>query len=109
MTHAERGTPGSSHHHIVPFETLIRVFVTLLALTFLTVLAAQFDFGFMNTVVAVGIATVKAALVASIFMGLKYDSHLNRVVFAAGFFFLMVLYFFSKLDVLTRVFQTSTL
>ena len=96
-------------HHIVPASTFYKVFAALIALTFLTVLASRFDFGFLNTVVAFGIATIKAGLVLSIFMHLTYDDMMNRVIIACSFFFLLVLYLFAELDELTRIFQRSTL
>jgi cytochrome c oxidase subunit 4 len=63
----------------------------------------------MNVVIALAIATVKAVLVVGIFMGLKYDSKLNLVIFVSSFFFLMVLFFFSYVDIITRIFQHSAL
>jgi caa(3)-type oxidase subunit IV len=43
------------------------------------------------------------------FMGLKFDSILNRMIFAMGFFLLAVFYLFTALDVLTRIKEVSTL
>lgn len=103
---------GSGHHsghHIIAFDTLVKVFFGLVGLTVVTVLAAQINFGFLNAVVAIGIATLKAYLVCAFFMGLKYDHKLNVVIFLAGFFFLLVMYFFSKIDYLTRLPQGSVL
>ena len=100
---------GHGSHHIVPFATYIKVFSTLIFLTFITVLASRFDFGTFNSIVAFGIATVKACCVAMIFMHLKYDDRMNRIIIVSAFFFLIVLWFFSILDEMTRVVQHSTL
>ena len=100
---------GSGSHHIVPLATYLKVFATLIFLTFITVLASRFDFGTFNSIVAFAIATVKAVLVASIFMHLKYDDKMNRIIIFSAFFFLLVLWFFSILDEMTRVVQHSTL
>ena len=81
----------------------------MIFLTFVTVLAAQFDFGEWNAVVAFAIATVKAILVLAIFMHLKYDNMMNRVIILSGVFFLLVMFFFCFLDEVTRIIQTSTL
>ena len=112
VTHDKTGE-GSNHghgsHHIVPFSMYIKVFSTLIFLTFLTVAASRVDFGTMNSIVAFAIATIKALLVASIFMHLKYDDKMNRIIIASAFFFLLVLWFFSILDEMTRVVQHSTL
>ncbi len=53
------------------------VWVALLVLTGTTVAVSYLNLGMMNVVVALFIASVKAALVALFFMHLKYE---NRVV-----------------------------
>lgn len=105
--HQNHGT--HSPHHILPLATYFKVFGALICLTVITVAAAQIDFGSFNAIVAFAIATVKAYLVAAIFMHLKYDDKMNRIILAAAVFFLLVLWFFSILDELTRVVQNSTL
>ncbi len=55
------------------------VWIALLALTATTVAVSYVNLGMMNVVVALLIASVKAALVALFFMHLKYE---NRVVWA---------------------------
>ena len=99
----------SVHNHIVPLKVYIRVIGALLVLTVLTVAVAQVDFGFLNVVMAMGIATVKAGLVLLFFMHLKYDNLLFPVIFLISVFFLLVLFLFCELDVLTRVPETSVL
>lgn len=59
--------------HIVPFDVYLKVLATLLVLTIVTVFVAQFDFGSLNVVVALTIASVKALLVAMFFMHLKFE------------------------------------
>lgn len=98
-----------SAHHVIPFETYIKVFTALIVLTVVTVLAAQVDFGALNAIVAFGIASVKAALVLGYFMHLKYDDKMNRVIIGSSVFFLVVLWFFCILDEVTRIVQQSTL
>ena len=85
---------GERHgeHHIVPFGDYIKVFSALIFLTVVTVAAARVDFGHLNTVIAFGIATVKAVLVMAIFMHLKYDDRLNTVIIGSSFFFLLLLW-----------------
>ncbi len=53
------------------------IWVALLVLTGTTVAVSYINLGMMNVVVALVIASVKAALVALFFMHLKYE---NRVV-----------------------------
>lgn len=104
----EHDTQG---HHVTAFSTYLKVALSLFALTFLTVIAHHFNeiLGVLAGPVAFLIATIKATLVILWFMHLKDDSNTNRVIFGAGFFFLMVLIFFSGLDIVTRVIEHSTL
>jgi cytochrome c oxidase subunit 4 len=95
-----------SRHHIVPFESYIKVFGALIVLTVVTVAVSRIDLGVWNTVVAMLIATIKASLVLAIFMHLKYDDRLNRVIFGTGIFFLTVLLVTCFTDIFTRFNQT---
>lgn len=96
-------------HHILPFKLYLNIFVSLLVLTVITVWVAQFDFGSLNTFIAMAVATVKASLVGMYFMHLKYDDKANTVCLLAGVFFLIVMFAFIAVDVYTRVPQGSTL
>ena len=96
-------------NHIIPFSVYTKVLLTLLALTVLTVVVAQWDFGFLNTLIAMGIATMKAVLVLLFFMHLKYDDKLFPVIFLTGVFFLVIIFLFCEFDLITRVPETSVL
>ncbi len=96
-------------HHVIPFQVLARVAVGLLALTALTVGTSRLHLGIFAAPVAFAIAIAKALLVMGFFMGLKYDVKSNRMIFAAGFFFLLLLFFICALDIYTRVHQVPTL
>lgn len=98
-----------SKDHIVPFKTYFLVLISLLALTVITVGAAQIDFGALNAFFAMLIATIKAGLVLLYFMHLKYDDKIYGIIFGSAVFFVAVLFLFSKLDILTRFTQNSTL
>ena len=98
-----------SKNHIVPFKIYFNVLMSLLILTVLTVVVAQIDFGIFNVFLAFLIATVKAGLVLLYFMHLKYDDKIYWVVFGSAVFFVIVLFGFSKLDLMTRLFQGSVL
>lgn len=104
----------SSHtHHITPFSVYVKVFSALMVLTVLTVGVSShvtgFHLGSLNAAIAMAIATLKAVLVMAFFMHLKYEGVLNRVIFGSAFFFLIVLYFFSVVDIFTRVVHKSPL
>lgn len=93
---------ASDGKHIA-LKTYFQVISILLVLTVITVAASRVDFGAMNTVIAMAIASVKAGFVLAIFMHLKYDDRLYTVAFGTAIFFLIVLYFFSWVDIYTRV------
>lgn len=77
---------------------LLGTFATLICLTFITVAVARTDLGKLNIVIAMAIASVKAALVASIFMHLKYEKKINAVVLVTALIFALVLAGFVLFD-----------
>jgi cytochrome c oxidase subunit 4 len=74
--------------HVVEVRTLLAVFAALIVLTAITVAVSYFNFGAVNLLVALGIATIKASLVALWFMHLRYESGLNAFIFLVGIAFL---------------------
>ena len=94
---------GGDEHHIIPLKTYYMVFAALIVLTVITVAAARIDFGAMNTIIALAIASVKAGLVLAYFMHLKYDDKIYLAGFFIAIFFVVLLYLFSILDILTRI------
>ncbi|EMY77010.1 caa(3)-type oxidase, subunit IV [Leptospira weilii serovar Ranarum str. ICFT] len=97
--HAEE-SHGS--HHVISVKTYSLIFATLIFFTLITVWVAGIDFGAMNVIIAMAVATAKASLVLGYFMHLKYDSIMNRVIFGSGFLFLLLLFGFSAADIFTR-------
>jgi cytochrome c oxidase subunit IV len=80
------------------------VFFALLLGTGLTVFAATLDLGPFNAPVALGIATVKATLVALFFMHVWHASEkLTKLVVIAAIFFLMLLLGLTMSDYATRL------
>lgn len=100
---------GSHEPHIIPLKTYWTIFAALIGLTIVTVLAARVDFGALNTIIAFGIASVKASLVLGYFMHLKYDNLMNRVIIGSSVLFLLLLWGFCILDIMTRIEQKSVL
>jgi cytochrome c oxidase subunit 4 len=89
--HATHGhDDGAVHAHISNFAFLCAIFATLVVLTIITVAASYVDFGSGNTVIALIIATIKAGLVATFFMHLRYDKLFNTLAFLSAFLFLAV-------------------
>ena len=80
------------------------VFFALLVGTGLTVYAATLDLGRYNAVVALGIASIKATLVALFFMHVWHASEkLTKLVVIAALFFLLLLLGLTMSDYATRM------
>ena len=88
--------------HIVPRTTYFAVFGALLVGTAITVVAANFDFGRMNDVVAMTIAVTKMMLVLLFFMHVRYSSRLIWVIVASMFFWLLILLLLTMTDYSSR-------
>ncbi len=88
------------NHHIVPLSYYYFTLGGLLVLTAITVGVSYFNFGSMaaNLAVAMAIASAKASLVLFFFMGLRWDSALNRGTMVATIAFLAVFFFFVGAD-----------
>jgi cytochrome c oxidase subunit 4 len=87
-----------------PLKMYFAVFFALLVGTGLTVYAAKLDLGRFNAVVALGIATIKATLVALFFMHVWHASEkLTKLVVIAALFFLLLLLGLTMSDYATRL------
>ena len=93
-------TDGSSH--VVPVKIYVAVFGALLVLTATTTSVSFVDLGPWSTVVALGIAVVKATLVVLFFMHVRYGSQLTKLVVAGGLFWLAILIALTLSDFLSR-------
>jgi cytochrome c oxidase subunit 4 len=80
----------------------VTTLVALLILTAITVGASYINFGSGNIVIALTIATIKASIVALIFMHLLHDKPVNAVIAIAGFIFLGIFLMFDFIDVDSR-------
>jgi cytochrome c oxidase subunit 4 len=90
--HAE-GAP-----HALPPRVLLSTFAALVALTVVTVVTSRMDLGPMNVVVALGIAALKASLVAMFFMHLRYEHRFQTVIFLGAAFCAVVFIGFVVFD-----------
>jgi cytochrome c oxidase subunit 4 len=84
--------------HAVPRRVLLTVYFTLLVLTGVTWGVSRVDLGQANIWIALGIAFVKASIVALYFMHLRWDSPFNGIVIIAAFFFVALFIGISMLD-----------
>jgi cytochrome c oxidase subunit IV len=89
--------------HIVPVKVYLTIFLALLAGTFLTVVAAFYDFPWrFNTIIALTIASIKATLVVLYFMHVRYSSRLVWVIVTSALFWLAILFALTLSDYWTR-------
>lgn len=95
--------------HVAPRSLYYTIFVALLVGTGLTVLVAYYDLGFLNNVVMLTIACVKALLVVLFFMHVRWSTRLTWVVAASGFFWLLILFTITMSDYLSRGWVPGTL
>jgi cytochrome c oxidase subunit 4 len=91
-----------SEIHITPLKTYLSVGAALLILTAITVTVAQIDLGGWNAIVAVAIASIKAVLVAFIFMHLLYDKKIFLVIFSVSIVFLTIFIALTMFDIISR-------
>lgn len=101
------------HVHVTPFWPMFWVFAILLVLTALTVWTSNIHgiqvgntwiafSGFVHIMIAMGIAVVKALLVAAYFMHLKYDKPMNTVVVGTTIFGVVLFIGLTMLDIKFR-------
>lgn len=84
--HGGEHAHASFAHPMAP-RMLISVFLALVALTVITVVAANFPLGEWEIVVSLTIATIKAALVILFFMHVLWDKPFNALVFISSLAF----------------------
>lgn len=91
---AEAHGDGHDDHglaHTTPVSLLVGILAILLVLTILTVSVTSFDLGSQgNLVVAMVIATIKAALVVTFFMHLFWDKKFHLILFMTSVLFLIL-------------------
>ncbi len=88
-------------------KAYVGIFLTLLALTAVTVGAAFVDLGALNTPVALAIAGLKAALVIIFFMHVRSSEKLIWVFVGVGFYWLAIMMIFTLSDFFSRAWLPS--
>ena len=84
--------------HVVSYGVLFGTGFLLLLMTIVTVAVTYVDAGEMNMPIALGIAGVKATLVALFFMHLRWDRPFNGLVLVASIAFVVLLMIFVLMD-----------
>jgi len=94
-----------SHHqapdhtpHVQPLKVYLATWGALVVLTAITVGASYVNFGPANLVIAIVIATIKAAVVAALFMHLLHDHKFHALVLVSGALFLIIFIAFTMFD-----------
>lgn len=98
------GHDGHDHDepHVLPISVYLGIWGSLVVLTVITVAVSRFDFGSMNTVIAMLVATIKASLVALYFMHLRYDNKFNLIILVASLLFVSIFFTPTLTDLATR-------
>ena len=95
---------NSEHAKSSPLKMYFGIWATLLICTYITYKAAFIELGRFNAAVALGIATLKATLVALFFMHVWHASEkLTKLVIIAALFFLFLLLGLTMTDYATRL------
>jgi cytochrome c oxidase subunit 4 len=85
-----------------PSVWLIAAWLALLALLATTVAVAYVPLGAANAVIALGIGSLKATIVAAVFMELRHRGSRLLVFAGAGLFWLGILLWLGLMDFVTR-------
>jgi len=100
-THATHSS--SDHHpHVMSVQMNLVIFAALMVLLVLTVVAAYTITGGWGILVAMVIATVKAALILAYFMHVRFGSKLQLLFAISAFFWLALMLGITLLDYISR-------
>lgn len=90
---------GADHTpHVTPYKVYFATWGALVVLTAITVAASYVNFGPANLIIAIVIATIKAAVVAALFMHLWHDNKMHALILASGGIFLIIFVSFTMFD-----------
>jgi cytochrome c oxidase subunit 4 len=99
VAHDATGHDDHGISHVASMKVLLGTFGALIVLTFLTVAATKVHLGANgNLMLAMFIATVKASLVCTFFMHLKYDKPLHSIILMAALLLGLLFVTFGLMD-----------
>lgn len=102
---ADHSHAHDDHHgpHISPLSLYIKVYVSLLFLTGVTVGVSYLGLPpTLSIIVAMSVALVKATLVGAWFMHLLHDTKFNVLFFLASIWFIGAFFCFTSFDLMSR-------
>ncbi len=97
-THGDGADDGQVHAHISPAGFYVAILGVLMILTLLTVGVSYVHLGKLNLLVAIVIASIKAGLVVTFFMHLKYDNKFNALILVVSLLFIGVFFSYTLND-----------
>jgi cytochrome c oxidase subunit 4 len=97
-SHATEADDGQVHAHISPVWFYALILGVLMFFTLLTVGVSYVHLGKLNLLVAIVIASIKAALVVTFFMHLKYDNKINALIMVVSLLFIGVFFTYTMND-----------
>jgi cytochrome c oxidase subunit IV len=99
--HGHEGSGEDVAAH-VPVRVYVYNVIALMGLLIITLVAAAFDLGTLNTLIAMTIAVIKMLLVVLFFMHVRWSSRLTWLFAGAAFFWLSIMFTFTLSDYTTR-------
>ena len=99
----DQADDGAVHAHVSSTAFYVAVFLGLLFLTGMTVGQSYVDLGKMNIILVILIATMKASLVVTFFMHLKWDNKFNALILISTIFFIGVVLSIMVLPIVTAL------
>lgn len=85
-------------NHISGYSLNLKVLLVLLLLTTISILAIKFHFGAFTVLVALLIASVKASIVLTYFMHLKFENLLLRLMVTGVFLLFAIVIVITFID-----------
>lgn len=92
----------AEHEHIIGYGKLAAVWVALVILTAATVTVTRLELGAAKVWAALAIASCKSGLVIAIFMHMKYEARVFRIILFVALVTLATFIGFTFFDVLYR-------
>ncbi len=92
----------TQEHHITSNKTYLIVWAALMVMTAITVYVSYINFGMLNIVIALAVASIKASIVALYFMHLKFEDSITWVFALFPLLLLALLIGMTITDTFTR-------
>lgn len=84
--------------HVIGYGTYVLIWISLMVFTGVTVAIAGLDLGRWTVLIAMLIASVKTAMVLTIFMHLKYEDRFFRIFVAVALVTLAIFFILTFFD-----------